>query len=57
MKVTYNGRTFEFRACDCKGLTANDLQSKCDLTGYMQHEVRGSWLVIPGIGYGWEVNG
>ena len=55
MKVTYNGRTYEFRACDTKDITQEELQELATKTGYMQYEPNASWLVIRGIGYGWEV--
>ena len=55
MKVKYNGRYFEFRPCDTKGISQEELQKMADEIGYMQYEVNNKWLVIRGIGYGWEV--
>lgn len=55
MTVIYNGRKYAFRECDTKGLTAEQLQQMADASGYMQYEPRGAWLVIRGVGYGWEV--
>lgn len=54
MTVTYNGRKFKFRPCDVQNLTQEELQKKADETGYMQYEPNASWLVIRGVGYGWE---
>lgn len=55
MTVNYNGRTYEFRACDTKGITAEQLQKMANESGRMQYEPNRKWLVIPSIGYGWEV--
>lgn len=55
MRVIHNGRTYEFRECDTRGITQEALQKMSDTTGKMQYEPRAAWLVIPGIGYGWEV--
>lgn len=55
MKVVYNGRTYEFRACDTKNTTHEQLQELVSTVGYMQYEVGAAWLVVKGIGYGWEV--
>ena len=55
MTVTHNGRKYEFRACDTRDTTLEALQRAADAAGYMQYEPRASWLVVPGIGYGWEV--
>lgn len=55
MKVKYNGRTYEFRACDTQGLTQEELQKRTDETGRMQYEPGNAWLVVRGVGYGWEV--
>ena len=55
MKVKYNGRIYEFRECDTKHITQEELQKLANETGRMQYEPRFSWLVIKGIGYGWEV--
>lgn len=55
MTATYNGRTYEFRACDTQGLTQADLQRAVDERGKMQYEPNAKWLVVRGIGYGWEV--
>ena len=54
MTITHNGRKYEFRACDTRGTTQEALQRAADATGYMQYEPRTSWLVVPGVGYGWE---
>ena len=55
MKATYNGRVFEFRPCDTAGLTSEELQRLVDTNGKMQYEPNASWLVVRGVGYGWEV--
>ena len=55
MKVKYNGRTFEFRSCDTQGITQEELQKRTDETGRMQYEPGRAWLVVRGVGYGWEV--
>lgn len=55
MTVKHNGRTYAFRECDTKGLTAEQLQAMADANGYMQYEPNAAWLVIRGVGYGWEV--
>lgn len=55
MKVKYNGRTYAFRECDTRGVTEEQLQKLADERGYLQHEPRAVWLVVSGIGYGWEV--
>lgn len=54
-RVKYNSRTFEFRICDTKNISEEDLQNMTDKIGYMQYEKTESWLVVPGIGYGWEI--
>ena len=55
MTVNYNGRTYAFRPCDTKGITADQLQKLAYEKGYMQYEPNAAWLVIRGVGYGWEV--
>jgi len=55
MTVIYNGRTYEFRECDTRDVSPEVLQKMADTTGKMQYEPRAEWLIIPGIGYGWEV--
>lgn len=55
MKVKHNYREYEFRACDTKEITAEELQELADKTGKMRYEPNGAWLLIPEIGYGWEV--
>lgn len=55
MKISFNHRTYEFRKCDVENITQDELQRLADERGHMQYEPRMSWLVIPGIGYGWEV--
>lgn len=57
MRVTYNERTFEFRACDTKGITQEELQRMTDANGEMVYEPNRSWLLVRGVGYGWEVKG
>lgn len=56
MKVKYNGREYEFRECDTEGITQEQLQELADSTGHLQYEPTAAWLVVKGIGYGWEVN-
>lgn len=55
MTVSYNGRTYEFRACDTQHVTADQLQRLADENGHLQHDPHAVWLVIRGVGYGWEV--
>lgn len=55
MTAIYNGRTYEFRPCDTEGLTAERLQKLVDEIGHMQYEPRMAYLVVRGVGYGWEV--
>ena len=55
MTINYNGRKYEFRKCDTNGKTYNEIQNKADKQGYLQYEPGRVWLVIPGVGYGWEV--
>lgn len=55
MTVKFNERTYEFRECDTTGITQAELQRKADETGKIQYEPGAVWLVIPGVGYGWEV--
>lgn len=55
MTVKFNGRSYQFRECDTKNITKEELQKRAIETGFMQYEPRAVWLVIPGIGYGWEV--
>lgn len=53
--VEYNGRKYKFRECDTKNLTQEEMQKMTDETGKMQYEPNAKWLVVRGIGYGWEV--
>ena len=55
MTATYNGRTYEFRVCDTNGLSAEQLQKMVNEPGRMQYEPNMAWLVVRGVGYGWEV--
>lgn len=55
MRVNFRGRIYEFRECDTTGISQEDLQKLTDETGKMQYEPGGAWLVVKGIGYGWEV--
>lgn len=59
MIVKYNGRNFKFRACDTNGITQEELQKLVNEVGRMQYDTYGmsvkAWLVVRGIGYGWEV--
>ena len=55
MKVQYNGREYAFRPCDTVGLTQEELQKMVNEKGYMQYEPNAQWLVVRGVGYGWEV--
>ena len=54
MTVTFEGRTYAFREIDTKGITQEQLQELANKTGRLTYEPRTSWLVINGIGYGWE---
>lgn len=56
MRVEYSGRFYEFRDCDTEGITQEQLQELADNTGHLQYEPTAAWLVVKGIGYGWEVN-
>ena len=53
--VKFNGRNYKFRECDTKDLTQEEMQRMTDESGKMQYEPNASWLVVRGIGYGWEV--
>lgn len=55
MKIKFNERNYKFRECDTKNITKEELQEKATKTGKMQYEPNRAWLVVPGIGYGWEV--
>lgn len=55
MTVTYYGYKYYFRPCDTKGLTQEELQKLADDTGTMRYEPNRAWLLIPHVGYGWEV--
>ena len=59
MKVVYNGRNFEFRPCDTKNMTQEELQKLVDEVGHLQYDTYGmrveKHLVVHGVGYGWEV--
>ena len=54
MKAVYNNRTYEFRVCDTKHLTQEELQQKVTKTGRLQYEPGRAWLFVSGVGYGWE---
>jgi hypothetical protein len=54
MRVQYDGRVYEFRACDTAGVNQGQLQDLVDRCGHLQYEPRAVWLVVCGI-YGWEV--
>ena len=56
IRVTYNRRVYEFRPCDTKGKTQEEVQALTDKHGRMQYEPHAVWLVVRGIGYGWEVS-
>ena len=53
--VKFNENIFQFRECDTKDLTQEEMQKMTDERGKMQYEPNASWLVVPGIGYGWKV--
>ena len=55
IKVKYGYYTYAFRPCDTKGYTTEEVQKLADEKGYMQYEPNRAWLVIPGIGYGYNV--
>lgn len=55
MTVKYNGGDYRFRECDTKNITKEELQKRVTETGKIQYERNGSWLVVPGIGYGWRL--
>lgn len=55
IKVTYNNREYAFRERDTEGMTQEAVQEAALRTGKLQYEPRMVWLVVPGIGYGWEV--
>lgn len=47
--------TYAFRPCDTAGKTQEEVQKLADECGRMQYDHHGAWLVVPGIGYGWDV--
>lgn len=53
--VKHGFYTYAFRPCDTVGKTQEEVQKLADEKGYMQYEPNRAWLVIPGIGYGWDV--
>ena len=55
MTAIYNGRTYAFRICDTKNITGEELQKLVDTVGKLQYEPGRVWLVVRGVGYGWEV--
>ena len=55
MTVKYNGGDYRFRECDTKNITKEELQKRVTETGKIQYERNCSWLVVPGIGYGWRL--
>lgn len=56
MTIVWRGRKFGFRECDVKGMTKAEVEAKAAEVGKMQYEPRAAWLVVKGIGYGWEVS-
>lgn len=52
--VKFNNRLFAFRPCDTNGMTREQVQKSTDETGRMQYEPTHAWLVVDGVGYGWE---
>ena len=55
MEIYFRGRMWAFRECDTKGKTEGFVISQADKYGEIQYEPRAVWLVVPGVGYGWEV--
>lgn len=55
MKIYFRGRMWAFRECDTKGKTEAFVISQADKYGEIQYEPHAVWLVVPGVGYGWEV--
>lgn len=55
MTVIFKGREYSFRKCDTQNITREELQKMADTIGYLQYERDCAWLVVPTIGYGWEV--
>jgi hypothetical protein len=53
--VEFNGRYYKFRECDTKNLSQEEMQKMTDKSGKMQYEPNAVWLVVDGIGYGWEI--
>ena len=54
--VEFNGRKYTFRPCDVENISEEDLQKKANECGEMKYEPNGNkWLVVKGIGYGWEI--
>ena len=53
--VKFHGRNYMFRKCDTENLSQEEMQRMTDETGKMQYEPNAVWLVVKGIGYGWEV--
>ena len=54
MTVTYYGYIYRFRPCDTQNITEEELQKRATETGKIQYDRNGAWLIVPGIGYGWE---
>ena len=55
MTITWRGKQFKFRECDVVGHTREEIEETAKTHGKMQYEPGAVWLVIPGVGYGWEV--
>ena len=55
MTITWRGKRFTFRDCDVVGHTREEIEATAKAHGKMQYEPGAAWLVIPGVGYGWEV--
>ena len=54
--IYFRGRYWRFRECDTENMSEAEVISAADKTGKIQHEANGhTWLVVKGVGYGWEV--
>lgn len=55
MEIYFRGRMWTFRECDTKDKTEAFVIYQADNYGKIQYEPNAVWLVVPGVGYGWEV--
>ena len=55
MTINFEGYEFMFRGCDTVGMTEEDLERAANNTGRIQYDPGCTWLLVPGVGYGWLV--